>query len=93
MMEMRVFVACRRHAVVTARMTFTRYSMEMRARNAPIVDLIRGNVNEHSSVYPPDLLTEILARAVSAARGHTGPIRSAQGLRWRGRRYRATTEI
>jgi len=29
----------------------------------PIVDLVRGNVNEHGIVYPPEILQEILARA------------------------------
>src|SRR5438093_11615528 len=34
----------------------------------PIVDLVRGNVNEHGFVYPPEILQEILARAGDQAR-------------------------
>ncbi len=41
---------------------------ELQARGTPIVDLIRGNVNEHGIVYPADLLKEILANAVEASR-------------------------
>jgi alanine-synthesizing transaminase len=33
-----------------------------------IVDLVRGNVNEHGIVYPPDILENILAKAAGAAR-------------------------
>jgi alanine-synthesizing transaminase len=33
-----------------------------------IVDLVRGNVNEHGIVYPPDTLEDILAKAADAAR-------------------------
>src|SRR5437867_8499906 len=33
-----------------------------------IVDLVRGNVNEHGIVYPPDILEDILAKAAGAAR-------------------------
>src|SRR5215510_6848018 len=33
-----------------------------------IVDLVRGNVNEHGIVYPPDMLDEILHNASHAAR-------------------------
>jgi len=32
------------------------------------VDLVRGNVNEHGIVYPPEILREILARAGDRAR-------------------------
>src|SRR5213594_361166 len=34
----------------------------------PIVDLVRGNVNEHGIVYPPEILQEILARSADRAR-------------------------
>ena len=33
-----------------------------------IVDLVRGNVNEHGIVYPPEILQEILMRAADLAR-------------------------
>jgi alanine-synthesizing transaminase len=33
-----------------------------------IIDLVRGNVNEHGIVYPPDILQEILVNAADAAR-------------------------
>jgi len=33
-----------------------------------IIDLVRGNVNEHGIVYPPDILQDILAQAAGAAR-------------------------
>jgi alanine-synthesizing transaminase len=33
-----------------------------------IIDLVRGNVNEHGIVYPPDILQEILMNAADAAR-------------------------
>jgi alanine-synthesizing transaminase len=41
---------------------------ELRARGTPIVDLIRGNVNEYGIVYPANVLAEILSRAVDASR-------------------------
>src|ERR1051326_1591847 len=34
----------------------------------PIADLVRGNVNEHGIVYPPEILQEILTGAAHAAR-------------------------
>jgi len=33
-----------------------------------VVDLVRGNVNEHGIVYPPDILAGILKEAAAAAR-------------------------
>ena len=33
-----------------------------------IVDLVRGNVNEHGIVYPPDILQDILEKAAESAR-------------------------
>ena len=33
-----------------------------------VVDLVRGNVNEHGIVYPPEILAEILKEAAAAAR-------------------------
>jgi aspartate/methionine/tyrosine aminotransferase len=46
------------------------YLLHDRLKNedAGIVDLVRGNVNEHGIVYPPDLLREILGRAAEEAR-------------------------
>ncbi len=40
----------------------------LRAEGGGIVDLVRGNVNEHGVVYPPHLLAEILAHAAESAR-------------------------
>src|SRR5437867_60760 len=41
---------------------------EMRVAGAPIVDLVRGNVNVHGIVYPTDVLSEIFADALGPAR-------------------------
>src|SRR5262249_28106968 len=41
---------------------------ERRAKNAPIVDLVRGSVNEHGIVFPEDTFTKILSEAAAAAR-------------------------
>src|SRR5215471_9058787 len=41
---------------------------DLKAKRVPIVDLVRGNVNEHGIVYPPDILQEILAKAAERAR-------------------------
>jgi aspartate/methionine/tyrosine aminotransferase len=40
----------------------------LKAEDARIVDLVRGNVNEHGIVFPPDLLDQILKNAAEAAR-------------------------
>src|SRR3954463_14558956 len=40
----------------------------LKAEGTPIVDLVRGNVNEHGIVYPPEILGQILAKAAEAAR-------------------------
>ena len=40
----------------------------LKAEGAKVTDLVRGNVNEHGIVYPPDLLDEILKDAAEAAR-------------------------
>jgi aspartate/methionine/tyrosine aminotransferase len=40
----------------------------LKAEGAEVTDLVRGNVNEHGIVYPPDILAEILAQAAQAAR-------------------------
>src|SRR3989442_6748941 len=40
----------------------------LKTEGHPIVDLVRGNVNEHVIVYPPEILREILARAGDRAR-------------------------
>jgi aspartate/methionine/tyrosine aminotransferase len=40
----------------------------LKAEGAKVTDLVRGNVNEHGIVYPPDLLGEILQEAARAAR-------------------------
>ena len=41
---------------------------EHKAKDAPVVDLVKGNVNEHGIVFPEDTLREILAEAAAAAR-------------------------
>jgi alanine-synthesizing transaminase len=41
---------------------------EMQARGEAVVDLVRGNVNEHGIVYPRDLLSEILTAALEPSR-------------------------
>ena len=40
----------------------------LKAEGAQIVDLVRGNVNEHGIIYPPEILEEILTKAAGAAR-------------------------
>jgi aspartate/methionine/tyrosine aminotransferase len=41
---------------------------KLKAEGRPIADLVRGNVNEHGIIYPPDKLKEILIEAAEAAR-------------------------
>src|SRR6187431_2395862 len=41
---------------------------ELRADGQVILDLVKGNVNEHGMVYPQDALREILAEASDRAR-------------------------
>src|SRR5262249_41294856 len=40
----------------------------LKAEGAKVTDLVRGNVNEHGVVYPPEILAEILRTAADAAR-------------------------
>src|SRR6266481_2163359 len=40
----------------------------LKAEGVQIVDLVRGNVNEHGIIYPPEILQEILTKAAEAAR-------------------------
>src|SRR6266581_4195230 len=40
----------------------------LKTEGVDIVDLVRGNVNEHGILYPPDELDEILKHAAEAAR-------------------------
>src|SRR5438876_1179847 len=40
----------------------------LKTEGHPMVDLVRGNVNEHGIVYPPEILREILAGAGDRAR-------------------------
>ena len=40
----------------------------LKAEGARVTDLVRGNVNEHGIVYPPDVLAEILTGAAERAR-------------------------
>src|SRR5262249_23516427 len=40
----------------------------LKAEGAKLTDLVRGNVNEHGIVYPPDILVEILKEAEETAR-------------------------
>jgi aspartate/methionine/tyrosine aminotransferase len=41
---------------------------ELRAAGQPILDLVKGNVNEHGIVYPQDVLGEILQDALAHAK-------------------------
>ena len=41
---------------------------ELRTQGTPIVDLVRGNVNEHGIVYPKDILSDILAQSLASAK-------------------------
>src|SRR6185369_385414 len=41
---------------------------KLKAEGAKVTDLVRGNVNEHGIVYPPDVLGEILQQAAESAR-------------------------
>ena len=41
---------------------------ELLAAKRPVLDLVKGNVNEHGIVFPQDALKEILAAAVEPAR-------------------------
>jgi aspartate/methionine/tyrosine aminotransferase len=40
----------------------------LKSEGANVIDLVRGNVNEHGIVYPPEILDEILRSAARAAR-------------------------
>jgi aspartate/methionine/tyrosine aminotransferase len=40
----------------------------LKTEGAKVVDLVRGNVNEHGIVYPPEILAGILKNAADAAR-------------------------
>src|SRR5215831_9985233 len=40
----------------------------LKTEGSKVVDLVRGNVNEHGIVYPPDILAGILKNAADAAR-------------------------
>src|SRR5262245_14794374 len=40
----------------------------LKTEGAKVTDLVRGNVNEHGIVFPPEILEDILKRASEAAR-------------------------
>ena len=40
----------------------------LKSDGTEVVDLVRGNVNEHGIVYPPDILADILKNAAESAR-------------------------
>ena len=40
----------------------------LKAEGASVIDLVRGNVNEHGIVYPADILAGILKEAAGKAR-------------------------
>jgi alanine-synthesizing transaminase len=40
----------------------------LKSEGADVTDLVRGNVNEHGIVYPPEILDEILRNAARSAR-------------------------
>src|SRR6185369_6846859 len=41
---------------------------ELNNDGSTVIDLVRGNVNEHGIVFPPDLLNTILQDAAESAR-------------------------
>ena len=41
---------------------------ELSRKGTPVIDLVKGNVNEHGIVFPPDTLDEILKQAAEKAR-------------------------
>src|ERR1051326_765956 len=41
---------------------------QLKAEGVPIIDLVRGNVNDHGIIYPPEILQEISACAAEASR-------------------------
>src|ERR1700758_2739439 len=43
----------------------------LKAEGHPIIDLVRGNVNEHGIVYPAQILEETLTKPAEAARVYT----------------------
>jgi aspartate/methionine/tyrosine aminotransferase len=40
----------------------------LKSEGAKVIDLVRGNVNEHGIVYPPEILDDVLRKAARAAR-------------------------
>src|SRR5438477_11515522 len=40
----------------------------LKTEGVKVIDLVRGNVNEHGIVYPPEILAEILKEAAASAR-------------------------
>src|SRR4051812_26599659 len=41
---------------------------ELRQKGRTVIDLVKGNVNEHGIVFPPSALDDILKEAAQAAR-------------------------
>jgi aspartate/methionine/tyrosine aminotransferase len=41
---------------------------QLKSEGANVIDLVRGNVNEHGIVYPPEILEQILRSAAASAR-------------------------
>src|SRR5262245_38617986 len=41
---------------------------QLKAEGPRVTEIVRGNVNEHGIVYPPEILTEILQHGAEAAR-------------------------
>jgi aspartate/methionine/tyrosine aminotransferase len=53
----------------------------LKAEAVPIIDLVRGNVNEHGIIYPPEILREILAKAAEVSRIYRPDSRGQQPAR------------
>ena len=62
----------------------------LKTEGANVVDLVRGNVNEHGIIYPPETLAGILKDAATRP-AFTGLIRSASARR--ARQSRGTVPI
>src|SRR6185295_4508174 len=41
---------------------------QLKTEGTNVTDLVRGNVNEHGIVYPPEILNDILKQAAEKAR-------------------------
>src|SRR5215470_1913331 len=53
----------------------------LKTEGAKVTDLVRGNVNEHGIVFPPEILEYILKRASGAAGSYRGDSRGQPAAR------------